>query len=132
MSTQRLSSTASAPCLPEDQLTLRLVDAGSLAVIEVAGELDMDTTHVLTVLAESVLHTQAPPVMILDLTGLQFLCADGIRALLQVHDAACAQAARLILRNPSAITCRLLKLTGTLDVFEIEQSRSPSTAGSCP
>jgi anti-anti-sigma factor len=118
--------------LPEDQLTLRLVDAGPVAVIEVAGELDLDTTHLLTDLAGSVLAAQSPPVIVLDLAGLQFLCADGIRALLHVRDTARAQAARLILRDPSPITCRLLKLTGILDVFEVTTSFSPSAVGSCP
>jgi hypothetical protein len=47
-------------------LTLRLVDAGPVAVIEVAGELDMDTTRLLTDLAGSVLAAQSPPVMVLD------------------------------------------------------------------
>ena len=122
MSTRRPSCVAGTGCRPEDLLTLRLVGTGPVAVIEVVGELDMATTHLLTDLAGSVLHAQSPLVLVLDLTGLRFLCADGIRALLHIRDAACARAAQLILRNPSPITDRVLTLTGTLDVFEIKKS----------
>jgi anti-sigma B factor antagonist len=122
MSTRRPSFVAGTRSRTEDLLTLRLVDPGPVAVIEVVGELDMDTTHVLTDFAGSVLQAQSPLVMLLDLTGLRFCCADGIRALLHVRDAAYAQAAQLILRDPSPIICRVLKLSGTLDVFEIKTS----------
>jgi len=120
MSARRPSSVADSQFRPEDLLTIRLVDAGPVTVIEVVGELDMTTTHSLTDLAASVLRAQSPLVVVLDLRGLRFLCADGIRALLHIRDAACAHAAQLILRDPSPITCRVLKLTDMLDVFEIK------------
>jgi anti-anti-sigma factor len=80
----------------------------------------MNTTELLTESAKSVLDTDPPTVLVLDLAALRFLCAAGIRALLEVRDAAAAGGARLILRNPSPITCRILTITGLLDTFEIK------------
>jgi anti-anti-sigma factor len=107
---------------PEDLLTLRLVEPGPVTVIEVVGDLDLNTTHLLTEFAEAVLRAPPPTVMVLvlDLSRLRFFCADGIRALLHVRDTATAHAAQLIVRDPSPITYRVLTITGMLDAFEIK------------
>jgi anti-anti-sigma factor len=77
--------------------------------------------HLLIELAESVLATQ-PLMIVLDLAHLRFFCADGIRALLHVRDAAAAEAVHLIVRDPSSAVVTVLTITGMLDAFEIKTS----------
>jgi anti-sigma B factor antagonist len=118
MSTVRLPVAVSIPCRPEDLLALQRVDSGPVTVIEVAGELDMATAPLLTDLADAILAGQAQ-MIVLDLAKLQFLCADGLRALLHTRNAAAAHTVQLILLDPSPITCRLLTITGVLDAFQV-------------
>jgi len=122
MSILRLSFLVSTEHQAAELLTARLVESGPMTVIKVVGDLDMSTTHLLTELADAVLQAHSPLVMTLDLAGLRFLCADGIRALLQVRDAAAARSTHLVLQDPSPITCRVLKVTDLLDAFEIKTS----------
>ena len=125
MSTRRLTFPLTRNPRPDELLTLRLSVTGPTAVIEVAGELDMSTSHLLTDLATSTLRDQAPSALVLDLTDLRFFCADGIRALVQTNDAATARSARLLLRNPSPMTRKVLTVTGMLDAFHVHQTADP-------
>jgi anti-sigma B factor antagonist len=121
MSTQRLSFPLRRQQRPDKLLTVRLRDiTGPITVIEVAGELDMSTRHLLTDSIATVLATHRPLVVILDLAAVRFFCADGIRALLHVRDAAAACATQLILRNPSPAVVKVLTITSMLDAFNIK------------
>jgi anti-anti-sigma factor len=120
MSTRRLSFPLRRRARLDDLLTVRLREAGPITVIEVAGELDMSTSHLLTERAGSVLDVHRPLVLVLDVAALRFFCADGIRALLHVRDTATAHATQLILRHPSPAVVQLLTITGMLDLFEIK------------
>lgn len=103
-----------------DMLTLRLEHTVQGTVIEAAGDLDIATSHLLTDLAGSLLHPQPPRVIVLDLAKLRFFCADGIRALLRVRDAAAARAVPLIVRDPSPAVLTVLTITDMLSAFRIE------------
>jgi anti-anti-sigma factor len=120
MSTRPSSFTLGTQFRPEHLLTLRLPESGPVTVIEVVGDLDIATAHLLTEFVEAALHPQPPMIVVLDLAGLRFFCAAGVGALLQVRDAAAAHAAQLILRDPSPITSRILTVTDMLDVFQIK------------
>jgi anti-anti-sigma factor len=120
MSIRRSSFVLGVRCRSQDLLTLRLLESGPVTVIKVVGDLDMNTTRLLTEFTNSVLNTDPPTVLVLDLAALRFFCAAGIRALLEVRDAAAGGSTRLILRSPSPITWRILAVTGMLDTFEIE------------
>jgi anti-sigma B factor antagonist len=122
MSTRRLSFPLRRTRRPDEPLTVRLRDGGPIVVIEVAGDLDMSTSHLLTERAAALLHLHRPLVLVLDLAALRFFCADGVRALLRVRDTAAAYATQLILRNPSAAVVQVLTITGMLDAFAIKTS----------
>jgi anti-anti-sigma factor len=106
----------------DDLLTVRLLHAGPTTTIEAAGELDMGTSHLMTELAESLIVTHRPLIMILDLAQLRFFCADGIRAVLHVRDTATARGTQLIVRDPSPAVVNVLTMTGMLHEFEIKTS----------
>jgi len=129
MPTRRPGFAVTPHVQPADLLTVRLVGAGPVTVIEAAGDLDMATSPLLIDLAESLLDTRAPSVMVLDLARLRFFCADGIRSLLQIRDAAAARAAHLIVRDPTPAVVRVLTITGMLDAFDIRTGRSDGAAG---
>jgi anti-anti-sigma factor len=105
---------------PEELLSVTLVDMGLVALIELRGDLDMATAHMLTGLTDHVLRTRTVRVLVLDLAQLRFFCADGIRALEHVNRSATDQLAHLVLRDPSPITRKVLTITGMLDTFDIE------------
>jgi len=111
---------------PEDLLCVTLVDPGPVALMELRGDLDMATAHLLTDLADHVLRGRTPLVLVLDLAKLRFFCADGIRALEHVDQTATAHMTHLVLRDPSPITRDVLAITGMLDAFDIKTSTAPA------
>jgi anti-anti-sigma factor len=101
-------------------LSLQLLTDGAVPVIELRGDLDIGTSHMLTELVDHVVAAHSPSLLVLDLTGMPFLCAEGITALLQTRQALLAHRAHLILRNPSALARKVLALTRVIDVFDIQ------------
>lgn len=119
MSGEARSSTSTSTWRHRELLSLRLLDSGSTTVIEVEGELDISTTHLLVEGVDRVLESRSPAVVVLDLAALDFFYADGVRALLRVQEAVTARTARLTLRDPSPITEKVLALTGSGDAFTV-------------
>jgi anti-anti-sigma factor len=85
---------------------------GPVAVMEVRGPLDMETAGQLVDLVDSVLAGQPPPVLILDLSGVDFFCAAGVTALLTARRRLASSGCALMLRRPSRITVAVLELVG--------------------
>ncbi len=131
MSTQQL--TVPPPALDDAPLlSVELVGCGPVTVIVVAGDLDMTTAHLLTELIEQVV-VEHPSRVVLDMAGVSFFCADGLRALLHARTTITAAGGRLVLRAPSATTRRVLTITGTDHLFPLERSEaSPRRDGASP
>ncbi len=90
------------------------IDSPSRGVVVCArGELDMATVPVL----RPVLHAQKGAV-VLDLRGLEFNCAEGLRLMLDAEARARRDGLDLTL-VPGQVTDRLLRLTGIRDRFRI-------------
>jgi anti-sigma B factor antagonist len=101
-------------------LFLTTEPAGSAMVVRAAGELDMDTADQLgRHLAETVAVRPAG-LVIIDLRELDFLGAAGVSALLACGDVVRRHGGRLRLRAPSAAVRRVLQVTRTLDLFDLE------------
>jgi anti-sigma B factor antagonist len=103
---------------PQSLLSVRLAGDGCPTVIEVSGEIDLSTAHLLTELVEQVAR-DCPAQVILDMAEVRFFCAEGVRALLHAR-ATVAAAGQLLLRAPSAQTWRVLTLTGTDHLFPLD------------
>jgi len=107
-----------APLDPSDEplLTVALSRNGPDIVITISGELDMGTVHSVTELVGHVASNR-PDVVVLDLANVSFFCADGLRSLIQARTMITAAGGRLVLRDPSAPTRRVLAITGTDRLF---------------
>jgi anti-anti-sigma factor len=118
-------SVQQAPVTPADMtgsepiLSVRLVSCGPPTVIEISGEIDLTTAHLITELVEHVVRHR-PAQVILDMANVSFFCADGLRALLDARAAVAAADGQLLLRAPSAQTWRVLTITRTEQLFPLD------------
>jgi len=103
-------------------LCLRLLNAGAVPVVEVRGDLDMGTIHLLTDLIDEFVAVEAPPMLMVDLGRVDFLGAHGITALLHIRQTLLGCRGHLILRDPPALTRMVLTITGVIDAFDIQYS----------
>jgi anti-sigma B factor antagonist len=102
--------------LPESILSVRLISCGPPTVIEISGEIDLNTAHLITELVEHVAR-RGPTRVVLDMAGVSFFGADGLRALLHARTTVTAAGGQLSLRSPSHKTCRVLTITRTEHLF---------------
>ncbi|MGN9809287.1 STAS domain-containing protein [Micromonospora sp. BQ11] len=98
-------------------LSLAVAREGPAAVVAVHGPLDMDTVGLLVDVVDTVLSGRPPPVLVLDLSGVDFFSAAGITALLTVRRRVASGGCTLVLREPSRITVTVLDLVGLRSEF---------------
>ncbi|MFC4149599.1 STAS domain-containing protein [Micromonospora mangrovi] len=98
-------------------LSLALADEGAATVVKAHGPLDMDTAGLLVDLVDSVLAGQPPPVLVLDLSGVDFFCAAGVTALLTARQRVASSGRALVVRTPSRIIVAVLELVGLEQEF---------------
>ena len=96
-------------------LTLRVRRDGGRAVIEARGEVDLGTAGLLAQCGALALEQQPGP-LVLDLSGLTFFSAAGLRTLMELQNAA---GERLLLRAPSRSVMFVLELTALTDRFAV-------------
>ena len=106
-------------------LSLDLRCCGTRTIIEVSGELDMHTAHLLTELVEQTAQHR-PTEVVLDMANVSFFCADGLRALLHARHTVATAGGQLLLRDPSPRTCRILTITRMVDLFPHETTTAPA------
>ena len=107
-------------------LSVRLISCRSApTVIEISGEVDMNTAHLITELVEHVAR-HSPTQVVLDMAKVRFFCAEGLRALLQARATVTAAGGQLFLRDPSRSTRRVLTITATDDLFPHHANAGPS------
>jgi anti-anti-sigma factor len=111
MSTQQ-TFVVSAPGSAGPLLLLRVVRDHPIVVIEMCGEIDMSTAHLVTNLVDDVVGHR-PARVVLDMANVSFFGAAGVHALLHAHERVTAVGGSLLLRTPSACTRQVLTLTGT-------------------
>jgi anti-anti-sigma factor len=105
--------------LPSSDLELEVDLRGDVAIVSMAGDLDVSTAPELVDLCRSVYARGAREVVI-DLTDTGFLDSAGLRALIGAHQLF----GDVRLSHPSEPVMRLLEITGLVDYFSIErQSR---------
>jgi anti-sigma B factor antagonist len=118
-------SVQQAPVAPADMtesepiLSVRLVSCGPPTVIEISGEIDLATAHLVTELVEHVARNR-PAQVVLDMANVSFFCADGLRALLHARAILAAANGQLLLRAPSAKTWLVLTTTRTQHLFPLD------------
>jgi anti-anti-sigma factor len=88
-----------------------------IALVVVAGEIDLATAHLLRERLLGVLHEQSPAVVDVDLVGVTFLDCTGIGALVSARNAAIQAGGQLRVTNAHPIVWRVLELTGLAGVL---------------
>ena len=117
--------TATRPAL---ELSTDVLDAATV-VIRARGDLDGDTAGRLTDLVDRVYAGRVPALLVLDLSGVEFMGAAGITALLHVRDAVGDSDSRLVLRGPSAPVSMVLRLGRAIALFTVEGTHIPHRIG---
>ena len=90
--------------------------------VALSGELDLATADTLrSCLAPLVQGPSSPERLVLDLRDLTFLDASGISSLLVVQRALDSQGGRLVLRSPSRLVRRVVKVLDLEQVLPVER-----------
>ena len=97
----------------EPQRPLTIQDIGD-GVVRLIGEIDMATAPTLQRYLELV-----PTVSVLDLRAVTFIDSSGLSVLLRAHRER-PPSEPLTLRSPLGAVCRVLEITGLIDVFRID------------
>jgi anti-anti-sigma factor len=96
MSTEELSDALNFSA-DEPLLSLQLAGCGPVVLIEVGGEVDASSVHLLTELVQHVARDR-PARLVLDMAKVSFSCTDGLRALPHARDTVTAAGGQLVLR----------------------------------
>ena len=107
-------------------------DTSTGPVIEIAGELDLDSAPVLHAVLHRALTTSPPPaILVVDLAGVTFCDSTGLNALLRTRTEAQRKGVAFHLARPTDIVARFPTITGTDQVFFIDQD-VPATVPHTP
>ncbi|MHB1534646.1 MAG: STAS domain-containing protein [Acidimicrobiales bacterium] len=96
----------------------RLSTVEERRVIVVTGELDLATAPDLRDTIRAELGTSAPEIII-DMEGVEFIDASGIRVLVEAADMARVAGAGLILQTPSRMVRRLIELFDLDELLQV-------------
>ena len=101
-----------------EQFAIETVGDGVAETVVVRGELDIATTPLLTAVLDSV-HSRQLDRLEVDLSGVTFLDAHAVAALVAADRHLAERQVTLVLRDPSPIARRVLALTGVDHWLEI-------------
>ena len=108
-------------------MKLRRVDESSATVLDVVGRLDGSTSEVLhATLLE--LIAEAPPLLVLDLSGMEYVSSAGLRILLMAAKQVRGSATRLVLCALRPNVMEVFEISGLAAVFSIAPGREAAMA----
>jgi len=88
------------------------LEDGSVRVIRLTGELDLDSVNRSRGSLESAVATATAPTIVFDLSELTFCDSSGVRALLALHRLAADAGREFWVREPTRAVAQVLNLTG--------------------
>lgn len=94
---------------------------GADGVIKVTGDIDIAGSPILEAMLRA---RQVPSPMVLDLAGVAFVDSSGLRSLLDASRRARDAGSNVVLRNVRPQVVRLLEITSTDEMFDIELATS--------
>ncbi|WP_329206594.1 STAS domain-containing protein [Streptomyces sp. NBC_00683] len=112
-------------------LKITVRDAATGPVLEIAGDLDHTTAPQLRQAVDR-LTLAAGHLLVLDLTGLQFVDSSGITALLAARNLVMEQGGDIALAAVPANTARILRIVGLDRVFTFVDGRDGLRSGEHP
>jgi anti-sigma B factor antagonist len=92
------------------------------AVVTLVGEIDMSTVQRLAKVVDEMLVTEAPPRIVLDLSGVTFCDSQGLGTLVVLSRKATMAQSYLILTNVGDFLLRVLDITGLRGALAIQDS----------
>jgi anti-sigma B factor antagonist len=112
-------------------LTVRAAEVAGVAVVEVEGEIDVDTADdVLDAVRDG--FTSNGPALIADLTLVSFFGSTGISTLISAHEMADERGKKLHVVAPQRAVRRPLQVTGVADVLALYDSVDEAVAALKP
>ena len=107
-------------------LSIRVARFDGTAVVEVAGELDIESAPELA----KELGSLEPCDVTVDLTGVTFVASSGLRCLADAHQRMHGDGSTLRVRGASRVVRRTFEITGLDQLLLVETSRLPQAADS--
>ena len=96
--------------------------SGSCALVTLVGELDLATADKLRTRLLTVVRSDPPPSrVVLDVSGLHFVDAAGIAVLLAAQRALATTGGELVLRSPSRLVKRVVKVLRLEHLLPVER-----------
>lgn len=102
---------------PDQPITTSVTYRNGVTVVSVGGEIDLSTTPAFQAAIAGVL-AEEPPVLVIDLSALQFLASAGLRVLVAARERLSKSARLAVVANRPAIR-RPIELTGLDRVFSL-------------
>jgi anti-anti-sigma factor len=105
------------------QLTVHHEQDGNVAIVSFFGEFDYAEMATVQEKIDAV-EAQAPDVLLLDLTGLEFMDSSAVRVIMQADHRARAQGRRLTLVTGNGPPFRVLSILGLTDRLDVVADRA--------
>jgi anti-sigma B factor antagonist len=102
----------------EQGLSMVLHEAGVTPVLQLVGELDISSAPALRERLMQLLAADGD--VIVDLSTLSFMDSSGISVLIVAHKRSAEKSRKLTLRSPRGSVAKVLEVSGTDQVFNIE------------
>ena len=126
--TEHIHSEGSATAVPFGEFRIARTEQSGAVVVEVAGDVDTTTAPALVQAAAEALAA-APPLLVIDLTRVDFLASPGLTALLTIHrDAAPGTVVRIVATGRA--TLRPIQLTGLEESLSLFPTREAALTAS--
>jgi anti-anti-sigma factor len=120
-------ASMSASDMSEPRLERGVAPGAGVAVLELAGELDLAVSGRLRELVDEA-TAERPALVVADLTEVGFMDSSILREMLRAHREIEEAGGRFVVAAPQATVRRLLELTGTVEVFTLAGSREDALA----
>ncbi|RSM40715.1 anti-sigma factor antagonist [Amycolatopsis balhimycina DSM 5908] len=126
--TEHTHTEGSATAVPFGEFRIGRTEQDGAIIVEVAGDVDTTTAPALVQAADTALAEQ-PPVLVVDLSRVEFLASPGLTALLTIHRNARPGTAVRIVASGRA-TLRPIQLTGLEESLSLFPTREAALTGS--
>jgi anti-sigma B factor antagonist len=125
--TEHTHTESSATAVPFGEFRIARTEQAGAIVVEVAGDVDTTTAPAVVQAADAAL-AEPPPVLVVDLSRVEFLASPGLTALLTIHRNAGPGTAVRIVASGRA-TLRPIQLTGLEESLSLFPTREAALAG---
>ncbi|MBO0865762.1 MAG: STAS domain-containing protein [Mycobacterium sp.] len=114
---ERSSPKKGRPLTPEEPITISVGHRNGATVISIGGEIDLSTAPAFEAAIAGAL-AEEPPVLVIELSAVQFLASAGLRILVAAQEKASKSAQVAVVASTPA-TSRPIELTGLDKVFSM-------------